>query len=373
MFELLHVSGFQRHSDRVVDLNHPVTALVGETEAGKSSLVRALFWACFNRPSGDSFVKAGHEECVVRLKVDGRKVLRKRGGGNYYRLDGEKLSAIGTTVPGDVADLLAVSRDNFQLQHEPAYWFALTPGELSKKINEVTNLTLIDQTLSRAKSEVNKARQTAAVCADMVTEARKRSESLKWVKAFDKELRKVEFLEEQWKKAASRASALAAAVVNLRLTRSRVEKARRRAAGLEALARAGDRYALASDRRTRLEELLGRIKSARVKVSRPPPDLTELLTVRAAADAVAEKRRRLEYLVQDIREMRAETCRLKELAERLEASLPKSSKCPACGGPLPPARASSSAPTSTPARKPRLFVPSGGMTGGRSSPTSSDR
>ena len=81
MLESLDITNFQKHSTYHIDFDPYLTVLVGPTNIGKSSLLRAIRWCMLNTPSGDSFIKQGESFTSVKLKVDNHTIERKRGKG----------------------------------------------------------------------------------------------------------------------------------------------------------------------------------------------------------------------------------------------------------------------------------------------------
>lgn len=183
MIESILLRDFQCHHKLRIDLDPLVTSVTGDSDAGKSAVLRALGWTCFNRPSGSAFVRVGAGYSRVDLVVDGRKVVRRSGDGkNEYRLDDGRFSSFGTGVPPPVADLLNLDPTlNFQWQTDPPFWFGLTPGEVSRELNAVVNLGLIDRTVANLASEHRKARSVVEVTEARLAEARKAQKDLAWV------------------------------------------------------------------------------------------------------------------------------------------------------------------------------------------------
>ncbi len=154
MLERLVIRGFQRHRNLTVEFDPLVTVLVGKTNIGKSSVLRALRWLALNLPNGDGFISHGKTSCSVTLELDGHVIKRKRGRGiNYYWLDASRYVAFGqATVPPDIAQLLNVGPATFQRQLDPPFWLTLPPGQVSKELNGVVSLEVIDRTLAHAAS-----------------------------------------------------------------------------------------------------------------------------------------------------------------------------------------------------------------------------
>ena len=74
MIDRVQILNFQRHGELKIVFDEQITTIVGPSDTGKSSVLRAIRWVAFNRPLGDGFIRFGENECVVRLWVDGRKI-----------------------------------------------------------------------------------------------------------------------------------------------------------------------------------------------------------------------------------------------------------------------------------------------------------
>ena len=179
----LKLVNFQAHDILSIRLDPKVTTIVGPTDAGKSSIVRAIRWLALNRPSGTGFIRLGSKSARVELEIDGRLVARKRGAkSNCYELDGRKYKALGSGVPDQVASLLNLDKLNFQGQRDSFFWFDKSSGEVSRELNRLINLGAIDRTLSFMAAEVRKRRATVEVCKTRLEQAREEKARLAWVK-----------------------------------------------------------------------------------------------------------------------------------------------------------------------------------------------
>ena len=66
-----------------------------------------------------------------------------RGTGvNTYGVEGKTYEAFGNDVPPAVSKLLGLAEVNFQGQHDAAFWFGLSPGQLAKELNKIVDLEL---------------------------------------------------------------------------------------------------------------------------------------------------------------------------------------------------------------------------------------
>lgn len=192
MLESLSLRDFQIHQRFDLELDRHVTVLVGESDRGKSSVVRALRWLALNQPAGCAFVRHGSKQARVKAIVDGRSIVRSKGKGtNSYRLDGKAFKAFGTQ-PEEVAGMLNVSELNFQTQFEPHFWLSLPAGQVSRELNRIINLGAIDSALSNASAGVRGVRAEIEVTEKRLAETDRISQSLQWTKEADAQLRAIE-------------------------------------------------------------------------------------------------------------------------------------------------------------------------------------
>lgn len=148
MLERVRLDNFQKHKKFDFELG-AVTTLVGQSDAGKSAILRAIRWACTNKPRGSAFIKYGEKQTTVRLLLDGSTIKRSTGKVNSYSLDKQEFKAFGTNVPDTIADHLNLDEElNFQSQHDPVFWFSLSAGEVAKRLNAIADLEVIDRCLS---------------------------------------------------------------------------------------------------------------------------------------------------------------------------------------------------------------------------------
>lgn len=199
MLESLTLRNFQNHEKLTITFDPQITYITGATDTGKSSVIRALEWVTRNQITGNTgteFIKHEVDAAKVILVVDGVKISRVRGKSeNSYRLDDQEYKSFNTAVPKPIADLIDVNDVNFQTQYEPPWWFSNTAGEVSRKINAIINLSVIDDTLTFLNSALRKANERVELTEERLKAAREERESLRSVKLIDEDLREVEAAE----------------------------------------------------------------------------------------------------------------------------------------------------------------------------------
>lgn len=92
------VENFQSIAQAVLDIER-LTVLVGPSDRGKSSVIRALEGALFNRP-GETFVRSGAQIATVTIEWRGHTITWRKGAGkNEFEIDGTLYSKVGVKAP----------------------------------------------------------------------------------------------------------------------------------------------------------------------------------------------------------------------------------------------------------------------------------
>ena len=168
MIEQINLTNFQGHQDSEFKLHPGINVITGDSDSGKSSVIRALYWAIKNRPTGGADVyrnRHADPKDIISVTLllhnytpgEGYSpdytalVTRyRRGLENGYDVMGDILKAIRTDVPAEVISLLNISDHNIQPQHDSYFLLADSPGDVSRQLNDVCGLVIIDNCLATA-------------------------------------------------------------------------------------------------------------------------------------------------------------------------------------------------------------------------------
>ena len=299
MFESISLRSFQKHERLDVDLSAPIVVITGSSDAGKSSVLRALRWVCLGIPPRSPMPTWGSDKVRVKLKVDGRTIERKQSKSeNVYLLDGKRFAAVGRgNVPDGIAALLNVNETSFALQHQSHFWLADTPGEVARQLNAAVNLDLIDSSLANVASELRDAKHEEAMCHDRLAEAEANVDRLKWAEDADKDLKRLESMGKK------------------------VEAKQQESDELALLVREGKKADGAS--KAAMADCVARQKAL---------DVIGKIAARHAG--LTTESRLLGSLIEEYRCRTSKADELKAKADGLEQELSKVAVCPACNRPL---------------------------------------
>jgi exonuclease SbcC len=155
----LDVTNYQSHPDTSLDFHQGVNVIIGKSNEGKTSLIRALMWLAENRPLGFRFHTrgtAGTTKVEVET-LEGIVALAKSEKSSEYVLGQERWPTPGGSVPDQVSQLLNLTEINVQRQFDAHFLICSPPGEVARVINQVTHIEQTDEWISKTTSEINEA------------------------------------------------------------------------------------------------------------------------------------------------------------------------------------------------------------------------
>lgn len=193
MIHSITLNNYMSHKAATFELHPGMNAIIGESRAGKSTVIRALDltrrnaiplrhisrWARKRNKKGDMVLT---DRMSVAIATSKGTVERFRDAKeNGYTVNGKKLVAVGTDVPAEVSEVLNLTDVNFALQHDPHFFLSWTPGAISRYLNDICGMEVIDRATAIAirlrnatRAEVDKAAMEAETHA-------KAAEALQWV------------------------------------------------------------------------------------------------------------------------------------------------------------------------------------------------
>jgi len=330
--EKLKLVNFQSHEKLCLGFDPQITTITGPTDRGKSAILRALRWICLNDIRGDAFVKEGEDHAVVLLKVDGEKIKRVRGGSkNLYFLDEEEFVAFGNGVPKDVQFVLNTSSINFQDQHDPPFWFNLNPGDVSRQLNSVIDLGIIDQVMSNVGAAVRSSHGRVAMSKERLEEAKTELEDLKPQWGRVKDFGKLKAAYEEQTEAEESRDRLGEVVESIRSNQA--EALLLQAKEAEDLLRLGVDLRENTSTVHRLKNLCGGLH-VHASQMQPPPNFTPVEDAHTQWEEATERLEDLSNLLDRIGQQKEDWDRKTKNSMNVEVEFHQSTKgkaCPFCG------------------------------------------
>ncbi len=216
MIKSIGIQNFESHKDTQIDFGPGVNVLVGESEHGKSAVLRALNWTITNRPAGDAFRShwGGDTKVMVIVadspKQETDKIIKIKGNKtNEYLmeslrpemlLEGKKsrsmvFKAIKQDVPEEITEALNLLPVNVQTQFDPHFLLPpVSPGEVARRLNEVVDLNVIDRTQSNINLGIRDANRHIREGQGKLADAEQSLKGWDWLDGAETDLAELEKL-----------------------------------------------------------------------------------------------------------------------------------------------------------------------------------
>lgn len=278
MIEELLIKNFQTHEKLKICFDPSITVIVGKTDSGKSSVIRALRWVLMNQPRGSAFVKHGEDSVGVKVKIDGEVLTRsKEGESNHYSLGESSWTAFGTNVPEPIEKFLRLDELNFQQQHDAPFWLSLSSGEVSRRLNSIVDLEIIDRTISGVKSKLLGQKKLVEGNLTRLRSEKTILESFDWVTKAESDFNQIvesEATLETQKRLIESCESQLTEIVNLSKTSERKTEALE---VLKGIGKRGRSCQVEEERIENLGSLLSSCVKTQIKATQSPPDVEPLV------------------------------------------------------------------------------------------------
>ena len=132
---------FQIHNDLHIRLVPGFNCIVGESEKGKSAIIRALALLFTSKPKGgEKLFKQWFQNKQPTIKIrDNYGNIIKRQNNKYYVNDIE-LKALNNELPDPVNQLISLNETNWQRQHDSFFMIFKPGGGAAKALDKVLDI-----------------------------------------------------------------------------------------------------------------------------------------------------------------------------------------------------------------------------------------
>lgn len=178
----LLMENFQIHKELLLEFTPGVNVLVGESDAGKSAVVRSLELLLRNQPKGgEGIYQSDFTENPLKVILeDDRNNLIEREN-RVYKVNGSPLKAYGSVVPEQVTELFPMKDINFQFQLDPYFLVLETGGRAAEILNKATGFNDQELILTEIKKRFSESRRILKMLIKQKESTNKEIEKLKTV------------------------------------------------------------------------------------------------------------------------------------------------------------------------------------------------
>jgi exonuclease SbcC len=218
MLKKLTIENYQSHKKTEILLHPHINVIVGQSDSGKSAILRSLYWLIENKPRGFSFKSSFADEKELTkssIELGPVRISRQRNNSvNQYIVEGVDGSISdydpGTSVPDDISNIFNFGDVNIQKQIDPPFMISWTGGDIAKYLNDIVHLDKIDKVLKLTESKKRSAKKDIEHTEKNIEKELEVIESNKWsleakeqIKIIKEQSIEIEAIEEQLSKLVS--------------------------------------------------------------------------------------------------------------------------------------------------------------------------
>ncbi len=199
MIESVHIRNFQSHKSTKLIFDKGVNVIIGETDSGKSAIIRALKWGITNTPKGVAFCSNWGGDTLVRIKEKSHIITRKKTkSSNIYKLDDTVFKAFGNDIPAEIDDVLNMNDINIQNQLDSPYLLSKSPGAVAQHFNKIANLEKIDTGIDNIQSEIRTIQQDIRMQDSIITDETENLKGYTYLDKFEIDIENIEILHKSY-------------------------------------------------------------------------------------------------------------------------------------------------------------------------------
>lgn len=169
---ILH--NFQSHDHTEIDLDvDSLIALLGESDQGKSAVLRAIKWVLYNEPKGTDFIRQGESTCYATLIFsNGNKLTRQKtnsSSGFYETYDAktgatQKYTGFSHTIPMEVFNIhqmpkVHIGKEqvsfNIAEQLDGPFMLSQSASDRASIIGKITGVQVVDNAIQNVSKDIS--------------------------------------------------------------------------------------------------------------------------------------------------------------------------------------------------------------------------
>lgn len=197
LIKTLDLRNFQAHKNLSLKFSRYLTVIKGTSGVGKSAILRSLFqlideaipWGvCHTWDTDNTAIKlvgmSDGKECTIE-RVHSTKT-------NRVIIDGKTYDYVGKDTPAMLSSKLNIKEQNIQKQKNHWFLIDMKPSQLSRELNSVSGLNIIDASIHEIASRVRNAQTELRLLTSQASLLDKEVNALYYVEQADVDLRILE-------------------------------------------------------------------------------------------------------------------------------------------------------------------------------------
>ncbi len=229
MIKKLNITNFKSHKSTAIEFDPNVNIFIGETDSGKSALLKALRLLFQNKPSGFNYRTHNTKgEVEVAAEFEDHIIKRYRTNSkNQYHLDDQVFDAVSKTIPEEISTILNVSDINIQRQLDSPFFLSMSGGEMARYMNDVVNLEDVDKANKNINRSVRESESHLSFLRSSIGDDEAEMKELRWVRKAKRSVDKLDSMRNEMDDLEDEIEDLASLIRNNRILRKKIKKQKR--------------------------------------------------------------------------------------------------------------------------------------------------
>lgn len=207
------LKNFQSHEYSELEFTQGLNVILGQSDSGKTAIIRGIKWALYNEPKGDFFVREGEKETSVEIFFSNNVILKRirLASKNIYELTDsfgklQRFESFGNIVPPQIYEEIQMSSYtnftssksmlNIAEQLDGPFLIQDSPYERAKAIGKLNDVDILDVAYSDLKSDLLSLNSELKNKINLKNEAQAELDSLNFLEDYEKRLENLKKIKE---------------------------------------------------------------------------------------------------------------------------------------------------------------------------------
>ena len=197
MIKWAHLKNCHSHKDTFVEFHPGVNVFVGDTDSGKSALLRGLEKVIWNNFTSKELTSHWGGPLNISIGVDDNVITLNNDKKDSYLLNKISFAAINGKVPDEISSVLNMDEINLQSQIDSFFLLNETSGYVATYLNKIANLSQIDSTTKSINSEINNTKRSIEQDKESLKDKEKELESYSFLTELEVKIKEVNALRDK--------------------------------------------------------------------------------------------------------------------------------------------------------------------------------
>jgi exonuclease SbcC len=173
----IHIQNFQSHEDTVLEFINGLNVIIGQSDTGKTAIIRAIKWVLYNEPRGTEFIRNKAKSACVTIEFSNHfSIIRERSQAkNIYKIINPEgnttcFEGFGNEIPQEITKIHGIQEVfldetlkanlNIADQLERPFLLSETGAVRAKALGRIVGLHIVDKAIKDSLVELKRETQT---------------------------------------------------------------------------------------------------------------------------------------------------------------------------------------------------------------------